>query len=175
MVPRPPPWLPWCRSQWRPLAFTLLFAIGGTAPVETGKVLTAMVGWHVLIGIGEAVVTGARGRGVMTARPDLVYGARHLLAANSSWRSGEAATAMTKRTVLLRAPARRTGRGRVRQLLREHPPRRTRVRRRADRLHRLGRRAETADGPFADYQTKGVDDERLGGGIAGASGSWSCC
>ncbi len=30
--------------------------------------------------------------------------------------------------------------------------------------------AKTADGPFADYQTKGVDDERLGGGIAGAAG-----
>ena len=60
------------------VAFTLLFAIGGTAPVETGKVLTAMVGWHVLIGIGEAVVTGLVVAAVMTARPDLVNGARHL-------------------------------------------------------------------------------------------------
>ena len=30
--------------------------------------------------------------------------------------------------------------------------------------------AKTADGPFADYQTKGVDDDRLGGGIAGITG-----
>ena len=30
--------------------------------------------------------------------------------------------------------------------------------------------AKTADSPFADYQTKGVDDERLGGGIAGVAG-----
>lgn len=30
--------------------------------------------------------------------------------------------------------------------------------------------AKTADGPFADYQTKGVEDERLGGGIAGVTG-----
>lgn len=30
--------------------------------------------------------------------------------------------------------------------------------------------AKTADGPFADYQTKGVKDERLGGGIAGVTG-----
>ena len=29
---------------------------------------------------------------------------------------------------------------------------------------------KTADSPFADYSTKGVDDERLGGGIAGVAG-----
>lgn len=27
-----------------------------------------------------------------------------------------------------------------------------------------------ADSPFADYQTKGVDDERVGGGLAGVIG-----
>jgi cobalt/nickel transport protein len=30
--------------------------------------------------------------------------------------------------------------------------------------------AKTADSPLADYQTKGVDDERVGGGIAGVAG-----
>jgi hypothetical protein len=30
--------------------------------------------------------------------------------------------------------------------------------------------AKTADSPLADYQTKGVDDERIGGGIAGVAG-----
>jgi len=63
--------------------FTLLFAIGGQAPVETGKVLTAMVGWHVVIGIGEAVVTALVVGAVVAARPDLVYGARPLLAART--------------------------------------------------------------------------------------------
>lgn len=29
----------------------------------------------------------------------------------------------------------------------------------------------TAEGPFAGYQTKGVDDERLSGGIAGVAGA----
>ena len=29
----------------------------------------------------------------------------------------------------------------------------------------------TADGPFAGYSTHGVDDERLGGGIAGVAGT----
>jgi cobalt/nickel transport protein len=30
--------------------------------------------------------------------------------------------------------------------------------------------SKAADGPLADYQTKGVDDERLSGGLAGAAG-----
>ncbi len=58
--------------------FTLLFATGGTAPVDAGQVLAVMVGWHLLIGIGEAVVTGLVVAAVLSARPDLVYGARHL-------------------------------------------------------------------------------------------------
>jgi cobalt/nickel transport protein len=30
--------------------------------------------------------------------------------------------------------------------------------------------AKTADSPLADYHAKGVDDERVGGGIAGVAG-----
>jgi cobalt/nickel transport system permease protein len=62
-------------------AFTFLFAVGGAAPVDTGAVLTAMLGWHTLIGIGEAVITGLVVGSVLTVRPDLVYGARPVLAA----------------------------------------------------------------------------------------------
>lgn len=60
------------------LVFTLLFAIGGTAPVEIGAVLTAMVGWHAVIGIGEGLVTGLVVAAVVASRPDLVNGARGL-------------------------------------------------------------------------------------------------
>ena len=59
-------------------AFTLLFAIGGTADVATGKVLAAMVGWHLVIGVGEAIVTGLVISAVVASRPDLVHGARGL-------------------------------------------------------------------------------------------------
>ncbi|MDP2773956.1 MAG: energy-coupling factor ABC transporter permease [Nocardioides sp.] len=61
--------------------FTLLFAIGGTAPVDTGAVLTAMLGWHTVIGVGEAVITGLVVASVVAARPDLVRGARRLVPA----------------------------------------------------------------------------------------------
>ncbi|WP_164477810.1 energy-coupling factor ABC transporter permease [Nocardioides pantholopis] len=59
--------------------FTLLFAVGGTAPVETGDVLVAMLGWHVAIGIGEAAITGLVLGAVIAVRPDLVHGARDLV------------------------------------------------------------------------------------------------
>lgn len=60
-------------------AFTVLYAIGGTAEVPLGKVLTAMVGVHTLIGVGEAVITTLTVGSVLAVRPDLVYGARGLL------------------------------------------------------------------------------------------------
>jgi len=62
------------------VVFTALFAIGGTVPVDSADVLAAMVGWHVVIGIGEAVVTGLVVASVVKVRPDLVYGARDLIA-----------------------------------------------------------------------------------------------
>ncbi len=61
------------------LAFTALFAVGGTAPVETGTVAAAMVSWHGVIGVGEAVITGLVVASVVAVRPDLVYGARPAL------------------------------------------------------------------------------------------------
>jgi cobalt/nickel transport system permease protein len=59
--------------------FTFLFSVGGTAPIDTGTVLAAMLGWHTIIGIGEAVITGLVVAGVVAVRPDLCYGARPVL------------------------------------------------------------------------------------------------
>ncbi|WP_432477056.1 energy-coupling factor ABC transporter permease [Nocardioides sp. GXQ0305] len=61
------------------LAFVGLFAIGGQAPVSLAAVTTAMLSWHVLIGIGEAVITTLAVGSVVATRPDLVYGARSVL------------------------------------------------------------------------------------------------
>ncbi|QYC38414.1 Fused nickel transport protein NikMN [Nonomuraea coxensis DSM 45129] len=60
------------------LAFTLLFWIGGTAPISVGAVAAAMGGVHLLIGIGEGVITAVTVGAVLAVRPDLVYGARGL-------------------------------------------------------------------------------------------------
>ncbi|WP_408898614.1 energy-coupling factor ABC transporter permease [Nocardioides sp. R1-1] len=69
--------------------FTLLFAIGGTADVAVAKVLTAMLGWHTVIGVGEAIVTALVVSAVVASRPDLVHGARGI-ARRTSLRTAEA-------------------------------------------------------------------------------------
>lgn len=55
------------------LAFTGFFALGGAADVPVRTVLAAMLSVHVLIGIGEALITAAAVAGVMAVRPDLVH------------------------------------------------------------------------------------------------------
>lgn len=62
------------------LVFSVLFAVAGTVPVPLATVAIAMGGVHVLIGIGEAVITAAVVSAVVSVRPDLVHGARPLLA-----------------------------------------------------------------------------------------------
>ena len=61
------------------LVFTALFSVGGNVSLDLGAVLAAMLGWHTVIGIGEALITGLVVASVAAARPDLVHGARPLL------------------------------------------------------------------------------------------------
>ena len=60
------------------LVFTLYYAVGGTGGAPLGTVAVAMVSVHVLIGIGEAVITALTVSAVLSSRPDLVHGARDL-------------------------------------------------------------------------------------------------
>ena len=57
------------------LGFWVQFAIGGTASVSLSTVFTALVGTHVLIGIGEGIITALVVGTVVRSRADLVYGA----------------------------------------------------------------------------------------------------
>ncbi|MET9019009.1 energy-coupling factor ABC transporter permease [Actinopolymorpha sp. NPDC004070] len=63
------------------LCFVGLYAVGGTADISLKAVFAAMVGWHVLIGLGEAAITALTVGSVIAVRPDLVHGARPLIAA----------------------------------------------------------------------------------------------
>jgi cobalt/nickel transport system permease protein len=60
------------------LGFTVQYAFGGNDAASTEAVGAAMVGVHLLIGIGEGVITGLTVGAVLATRPDLVYGARGL-------------------------------------------------------------------------------------------------
>lgn len=60
------------------LVFTLEYAIGGNGAASVGTVAAAMLGVHVLIGIGEGIITATAVGSVLAARPDLVWGAKDL-------------------------------------------------------------------------------------------------
>ncbi len=68
----------WCGVVLASLVFTLYYAVGGTGGASVSTVAVAMIGVHMLIGIGEAVITALTVGAVLSTRPDLVYGARDL-------------------------------------------------------------------------------------------------
>jgi cobalt/nickel transport system permease protein len=58
------------------VGFVLQYAIGANSTFSVTAVFTGMMGTHLLIGIGEAVITAFSVTAVMASRPDLVYGYR---------------------------------------------------------------------------------------------------
>ncbi len=62
------------------VVFVGLYAVGGTVDLSLDTLTTAMVGVHSLIGIGEALITFLAVGSIVAVRPDLVYGARPVLA-----------------------------------------------------------------------------------------------
>ncbi|RDS61938.1 energy-coupling factor ABC transporter permease [Streptomyces sp. M7] len=162
------------------LAFTLMFAVGGTTDVSLGKVLTAMVGVHALIGLGEATITALTVGAVVAVRPDLVYGARDLRQRLRLRVNGELvdAPAAEPAPVAARSPRRIWAVGLVTSLVlagfvsfyaSASPDGLEKVA--AD--HGIDKKAEdhaVADSPLADYGVKDVTDARLSGGLAGVIG-----
>jgi len=60
--------------------FVGLYALGGAVPIPYDTLLTAMLGVHTIIGIGEAVITFLVVASIVSVRPDLVHGARRVVA-----------------------------------------------------------------------------------------------
>jgi cobalt/nickel transport system permease protein len=58
------------------VAFVVQYAIGANSTFSVTAVFTGMMGTHLLIGIGEAIITAFAVTAVMASRPDLVYGYR---------------------------------------------------------------------------------------------------
>ncbi|MEV5335830.1 energy-coupling factor ABC transporter permease [Streptomyces werraensis] len=163
------------------VVFTLLYAVGGTTDVSIGKVATAMVGVHVLIGLGEAAITALTVGAVIAVRPDLVHGARGLRQKLKLRVNGELVDA-PETAEPVPAPARSPRKvwiaGLVTSLVlagfvsfyaSANPDGLEKVA--AD--HGIDKQAEehaVADSPLADYGVKDVDDARLSGGLAGVIG-----
>lgn len=69
------------------MSFVLQYAIGGSGGASLGTVFGLMLFFHVLIGIGEGVITAATVGAVASVRPDLVHllrGARRAPAVGSA-------------------------------------------------------------------------------------------
>ncbi|MEU3396896.1 energy-coupling factor ABC transporter permease [Streptomyces filamentosus] len=163
-------------------AFTLVYAVGGTTDVPVGKVLTAMVGVHVLIGVGEAAITALTVGAVLAVRPDLVHGARGLTAPLKLRVGGELVDAAPAAP---EAPAPKSPRklwiggvvtalvlaGVVSFYASASPDGLEKVAAdqgidaKADQYEHA-----TADSPLADYGVEGVESARLSGGLAGVIG-----
>ncbi|WP_030190648.1 energy-coupling factor ABC transporter permease [Streptomyces violaceorubidus] len=169
------------------LAFTLLYWIGGTTDVSIGKVATAMVGVHVLIGIGEAAITALTVGAVIAVRPDLVYGARglqrklrlrvngELVDAPSGAPSGGApapapAAARSHRTVWITGlVASLVLAGFVSFYASADPDGLEKVA--SDKgIDAKAEEHASADSPLADYGVKDITDARVSGGLAGVIG-----
>ncbi|MFD0144529.1 MULTISPECIES: energy-coupling factor ABC transporter permease [unclassified Streptomyces] len=161
-------------------AFTLVYAIGGTTDVPLGKVLTAMVGVHTLIGIGEAAITMLTVGAVVAVRPDLVYGARGLTAPLKLRVGGELVDAPARdfAPVAARSPKKFWLGGVAAALLlagfvsfyaSASPDGLEKVA--ADKgFDKNVEEHAAADSPLADYGVKGIDTARLSGGLAGVIG-----
>ncbi|WP_416530819.1 energy-coupling factor ABC transporter permease [Streptomyces coelicoflavus] len=165
------------------LAFTVLYWIGGTTDVAIGKVATAMIGVHVLIGIGEAVITALTVGAVIAVRPDLVYGARGLrqrlkLRVNGELVDAPGASGPQPAPVAARSHRKVWITGLVASLVlagfvsfyaSANPDGLEKVA--ADKG--IDEKAEdhaAADSPLADYGVKDISDARLSGGLAGVIG-----
>jgi cobalt/nickel transport system permease protein len=59
-------------------AFSIEYAAGGAGGASAARVAAAMIGVHVLIGIGEALITAMTVGAVLAVRPDLVHGGRRV-------------------------------------------------------------------------------------------------
>jgi cobalt/nickel transport system permease protein len=68
----------WASVVMAAMTFSIEWLFGATAPIPFDQVFTAMVGVHVLIGIGEGLISALAVGAVLAARPDLVYGAEDL-------------------------------------------------------------------------------------------------
>lgn len=60
------------------VAFTIEYALGGQGGAPLGSVFTAMTSVHLLIGLGEGLISAMIIGGVLSTRPDIVAGASDL-------------------------------------------------------------------------------------------------
>lgn len=146
------------------VAFSIEWLFGASVPVPFDRVFGAMVGVHVVIAVGEAVITGSVLASVLAARPDLVRGADGL-------RTGRRRAGRSLRPFLVTAAVVTVlVAGGVAQFAAEDPDGLERV---AEDTGFAGAAEEhaLAGSWFADYATRGVTSEPVSLAVAGVGGA----
>ncbi|MER6913198.1 energy-coupling factor ABC transporter permease [Streptomyces sp. NPDC000594] len=154
------------------VAFTLLYALGGTTGIPLGTVLGAMAGVHLLIGAGEAVITALTVGAVLAVRPDLVHAARGVhrpLQLGTAPAPPPKTAAPPRRFLFAGLAVAAVLAGGVSFYASASPDGLEKVA--AD--HGMDEHAEehaAADSPLADYGFGDLTDDRLATGLAGLTG-----
>ena len=147
------------------MAFSLEWLFGASAPIPFDRVFGAVVGVHVLVGAGEAVITGLATGAVLAARPDLVFGTRDLdlgsLETSGARRPVRGRTAVIAAMLIALVTA-----GAVSQFASDAPDG---LERAAAELGISGREAPDWL-PAADYAVRGINNPALSLAAAGAAG-----
>lgn len=147
------------------MAFAIEWLFGATANVPFDTVFGAMVGVHLLIGVGEGLISAAAVGAVLAVRPDLVYGAADLSRAAQAERPRVAL-----RTFAIGGFAVALIFGAVVSQFAAGDP---------DGLERVAEDQGFADSaedhalatsPFADYATAGLGNEQASLAVAGIAG-----
>ncbi|MFI8231990.1 energy-coupling factor ABC transporter permease [Streptomyces sp. NPDC085900] len=166
------------------VAFTLIYAVGGTTDVSLGEVATAMIGVHVLIGLGEAVITALTVGAVISVRPDLVHGARGLrqrlklrvngalvdVPAPDGARTAPVAARTSRRTLWITGLATSLVLAGFVSFYASSSPDGLEKVAHDKGIDQKAQRHTSAGSPLADYGVKDVEDARLSGGLAGVIG-----
>jgi cobalt/nickel transport system permease protein len=166
------------------LVFVGLYAVGGATDLDLARLTQFMLGWHLVIGVGEAVITGLTVAAVVVTRPDLVRlvrGARRtlLVTAADGTTTEVDATPEPPREPVRRGPGARSAAvalavtlalaGVVSGFASANPDGLEYV---AERLGFLDAAEDSAvaGSPLGDYAVVGVDSEPLATGLAGLVG-----
>lgn len=154
----------WSSVVMSSIAFSIEWLFGATAPIPFDDVLFAMVGVHVLIGVGEGVITSLAIGAVLVSRSDLVFGASDLdrtqladtRVQTRTFVIGGALVAMVFATV-------------VSQFAVNNPDGLERVAEDTG-INSTATGHALADSLFADYATTGISNESLSLAVAGVVG-----
>ena len=146
-------------------AFSVQWLFGASAPVAFDRVFGAMVGVHVLIGIGEGVISAMVVGAVLATRPDLVFGAADLEVVRLVERRPSLRVFLMGGVVVALAFA-----GVISQFAVDAPDGLERVAIDTGFAEEAGEHA-LASSWFSDYATAGVENEAVSLAVAGVAGT----